>query len=170
MKIGILSDSHKKTALTNEAINHLKSLGCEFLVHAGDLEIVENLELLKNSGLIYTSVFGNNDNGLLKYQNEYKINKEPYYFKIKELKFKLMHLPYFMNNDTDIIFFGHTHHFETKYENGTLYLNPGEVCARNKQLTECVMLEITNSAYKITYNFRNPNDIIWNKKEITYDR
>ncbi|MBI3874266.1 MAG: YfcE family phosphodiesterase [Arcobacter sp.] len=170
MKIGILSDSHKKVALTNEAINHLKALGCEILIHAGDLEIVENLELLKNSGLIYTSVFGNNDNGLLKYQNDYKIHKEPYYFKIKELKFKLMHLPYFMNNDTDIIIFGHTHNFETRYENGTLYINSGEVCARNKPLTECVMLEISEAKYQITYNFRNPNEHVWNKKEITYDR
>jgi putative phosphoesterase len=170
VKIGILSDSHKKTELTKDAIDRLKSLGCEVLVHAGDLEILENLELLKNSGLIYTSVFGNNDHNLLQYQEQYKIHKEPYYFKLRDVKFKLMHLPYFMNNDTDIIIFGHTHNFETKYENKTLYINPGEVCSRNKPLSECVCLDITDLKYQITYNFRNPNETTWNKKEITYDR
>jgi len=170
VKIGILSDSHRKTDLMAQAISYLKSQNCEILIHAGDLEIVENLELLKNSGLIYTSVFGNNDFNLIQYQNDYKIHKEPYYFKIKETKFKLMHIPYFMNNDTDIIVFGHTHQFETKYENGSLYINPGEVCARNKPLSECATLEIFEKQYKITYNFKKPDEQIWSQKEIIYDR
>ncbi len=170
MKIGILSDSHRKIALLSEAIEYLKSLGCEILIHAGDMEVEESLQILNNSGLIYTSVFGNNDFNLVQYQNNYKIHKEPYYFKIKENKFKLMHLPFYMNNDTDIIIFGHTHQFETKYENGSLYINPGEVCARNKPLSECVTLEISQSEYKIKYNFRKPEDKIWQQKEIIYDR
>jgi len=170
VKIGILSDSHKKTTLLNEAIAHLKSFGCEILIHAGDLEVEESLKILKNSGLIYTSVFGNNDFNLISYQNDYKIHQEPYYFKIKETKFKLMHLPYFMNNDTDIIIFGHTHQFETKYENGSLYINPGEVCGRNKPLSECAILEIFEKQYRITYHFRKLEDEIWQQKEIIYER
>jgi putative phosphoesterase len=170
VKIGILSDSHRKTALLSEAIEYLKSLNCEILIHAGDMEVEESLQILKNSGLIYTSVFGNNDFNLVQFQNEYKIHKEPYYFKIKETKFKLMHQPYFMNNDTDIIIFGHTHQFETKYENKTLYINPGEICARNKPLSECATLEIFEKQYKITYNFRDPNEKVWQQKEIIYDR
>ncbi len=170
MKIGILSDSHKKIDLMAEAIEYLKTLRCEILIHAGDLEIVENLELLKNSGLIYTSVFGNNDFNLVGYQNDYKIHKEPYYFKIKENSFKLMHLPFYMNNDTNIIIYGHTHTFESKYENSTLIINPGEVCARNKPLSECATLEISEKQYKITYNFRAPSDTAWKQKEIIYDR
>lgn len=153
-----------------EAIEYLKAQGCEILIHAGDLEIIENLELLKHSGLIYTSVFGNNDYNLVQYQNDYKIHKEPYYFKIKESTFKLMHLPYFMNNDTDILIYGHTHQFEAKYENNQLIINPGEVCARNKPLSECATLEISKNHYKITYNFRKPEDTTWQQKEIIYDR
>ena len=67
-----------------QAIEYLKSQDCEILIHAGDMEVVESLDILKNSGLIYTSVFGNNDYNLVQYQNNYKIHKEPYYFKIKE--------------------------------------------------------------------------------------
>ncbi len=170
MKIGILSDSHKKTILLKEAIDHLKSLGCEILIHAGDMEEKESLEILEESGLIYTSVFGNNDFNLVQYQNDYKIHKEPYYFKIGENTFKLMHLPFYMNNDTDIIIYGHTHQFEAKYENNTLIINPGEVCARKKPLSECATLEISKKQYKITYNFKKPEDINWQHKEIIYDR
>ncbi len=170
MKIGILSDSHRKTALLSQTIEYLKSLGCEILIHAGDMEVEESLQILKNSGLIYASVFGNNDFNLVQYQNEYKIHKEPYYFKIKENSFKLMHLPFYMNNDTDIIIYGHTHQFETKYENKTLTINPGEVCARNKPLSECATLEISEKQYKIIYNFRAPSDEAWKQKEIIYDR
>jgi len=73
MKIGILSDSHKKTNLTKIAIDYLKSKGAKYLIHAGDLEIYENLELIKNSGLAYVSVFGNNDSCLYEYQNHFNI-------------------------------------------------------------------------------------------------
>lgn len=104
--IAVLSDSHHKTDLTFEAIEHLKSEGAKYLIHAGDLEIKQNLQTLKDSGLPYVSVFGNNDQALIQYSNNYNINKEPYYFKIKETTFKLMHLPYYLTGDSDVVLFG----------------------------------------------------------------
>ena len=74
--IGVMSDSHRKVKLTSQAIEHLKQKGAQYLVHAGDLEIEENLELLENSGLTYVSVFGNNDMRLTSIQNKYKIYKK----------------------------------------------------------------------------------------------
>jgi len=170
MKIAVVSDSHRKIDLTKQAIDMLKSKGAKYIVHAGDLEIKENLELLKNSGLIYVSVFGNNDFNLIQFQNQYKINKEPYYFKIKEMKFKLMHIPNYLSPDSDIIIYGHTHIHEHQYINNTLYLNPGELCAREKDLTECVLLEITDTQYIIEYNFKKPSDKIWQTKITKYDK
>ncbi len=170
MKIAVLSDSHRKQELTYDAIEMLKSKGAKYIIHAGDLEIVENLEILKNSGLIYISVFGNNDYDLLQYQNNYNIHKEPYYFKIKNSVFKLMHIPMYMTNDADIIISGHTHMFEHQYINNTLYLNPGELCARNKDLTECVLLTIDTYQYTIDYYCKKPIDILWDKKTIEYKR
>ena len=46
IKIGILSDSHKKVTLTSQAIDYLKSKDARYLIHAGDLEVEENLQLL----------------------------------------------------------------------------------------------------------------------------
>lgn len=170
MKIGILSDSHMKSDYTNDVINHLKDKGAQYLVHAGDLCIEKNLELLENSGLKYISVFGNNDNRLLGLSDKYFIKQEPYYFKIQELKFKLMHLPFYLTPDSDIVIFGHTHMFECEYKNKTLFINPGEVCAREKPLVECVILEINENEYIITHYFKDIYENDFKKEEYKYER
>lgn len=170
MKLGILSDSHTKSDYTELAINHLKQKGAQYLIHAGDLCIEDNLKLLQNSKLVYVTVFGNNDRSLLSLSNEYNIQKEPYYFKIKDIKFKLMHLPYYLNADSDIVIFGHTHKFECSYNNGTLFINPGEICAREKPLIECVLLEINKNEYIITYYYKDINTNNFMKEEFKYER
>ncbi|MCK5111836.1 MAG: metallophosphoesterase family protein, partial [Arcobacteraceae bacterium] len=43
MKIAVLSDSHKKVELTSQAISFLKLKGASYIIHAGDLEVEENL-------------------------------------------------------------------------------------------------------------------------------
>ena len=170
MKIGILSDSHLKGDFTKEVIDFLKEINSEYLVHAGDLCIEKNLELLESSGLKYVCVFGNNDRNLFSLATKYNIKTEPYYFKIKDISFKLMHLPYHLTPDSDVIIFGHTHIFESDYKNKTLFLNPGEVCAREKPLIECLQLEIKENEYIITRFFKNINEINFTKEEYKYER
>jgi putative phosphoesterase len=170
MKIAVLSDSHLNTPSTQEVVTFLKNLDAEYIIHAGDLCIKENLDILKNSSLPYVCVFGNNDNALLRYANEYNIYKEPYYFKIKDISFKLMHLPMYLSGETDVVLFGHTHIFETEYKNKTLFLNPGEICAREKPLIECVLLEITENEHIVQYYSRHIHEESFNKKEIRYER
>ncbi len=169
MKIGILSDSHRKVDYTKEVVDYLKKQGSQYLIHAGDLCVEENLQVLEKSGLKYISVFGNNDRGLISCSSNYNIKQEPYLFKIKDTTFKLMHLPFYMIGDSDVVIFGHTHIFETEYKNGTLFLNPGEVCAREKPLIECVMLEINENEYIINYYSKNINENKFEKKEIIYE-
>jgi uncharacterized protein len=158
MKIGILSDSHLKSDYTKEVIDFLKEINSEYLVHAGDLCVEKNLELLEESGLTYVASF------------KYNIKQEPYYFKIKETKFKLMHLPYHLTPDSDVVIFGHTHVFETDYKSNTLFINPGEVCAREKPLIECAQLEIKENEYIISRYFKNINEINFTKEEYKYER
>lgn len=170
IKIGILSDSHLKSDYTKEVIDFLKAQKCEYLIHAGDLCIEKNLQLLEESELKYIAVFGNNDRALLSLSSKYNIKAEPYYFKIQDLKFKLMHLPYHLTPDSDIVIFGHTHEFECDYKNKTLFLNPGEVCAREKPLIECVKLEINENEYIITRYYKNINEENFKKEEIIYEK
>ena len=170
MKIGILSDSHLKSDYTKEVIDFLKEIKSDYLVHAGDLCVEKNLKLLEESELKYIAVFGNNDRYLLDLTSNYNIKQEPYYFKIKDTTFKLMHLPYYLTPDSDVVIFGHTHIFECDYKNNTLYINPGEVCAREKPSIECVQLEIKENEYIISRYFKKINEKNFKKEEYIYER
>lgn len=168
--IGILSDSHKKTKLHKEAIGKLKLEGANYLLHLGDLELEENLKALKESNLPYAAVFGNNDITLRGLESSYKISTEPYYIKIKDLKIKMMHHPYYLTPDCDIILYGHLHQFSVEFKGGKLFLNPGEVCARNKNLTECCLLKVSSNQFIINYYYKEPTSSKWNSKEYRFKR
>lgn len=171
MKIGILSDTHTKVKKAKEAIDMLMDEGAEFLIHAGDIGKVETLELLKESYLKYVAVYGNNDAHLAPYHNKYNLVQEPHYFKLSNTKFKLMHLPYYMNADSEVVIFGHTHEFSLEFTtNGTLYINPGESCARNKSVSECALLEVTDDDFFVTYYAKKSKDLEFKYKKFSYKR
>lgn len=170
MKIGILSDTHSKVKKAQESLNQLIEDGAEFIVHAGDICEHETLELLKNCGKRYVAVYGNNDAHLVHYHNDYNLVQEPYYFKLADTKFKLMHLPFYMTPDTEIVISGHTHEFHSEFNNGTLFLNPGESCARNKPISECAMLEIKPKKLKVTYYTKEKDESKFKSKKFTYER
>ena len=170
MKIGIISDTHKKVKRAKTALDMLLKDGAEFIVHAGDIVEPEILELLKNCGKKYVAVYGNNDSHLVQYHNDYNLVQEPHYFKIAQTKFKLMHLPYYMSPDADVVLFGHTHEFETDFKNNTLFLNPGEACARNKPFSECVMLEVHKKEFGVTYYSRHKKEEHVKQQYFSYQR
>lgn len=170
MKIGILSDTHSKVKKAKRALDLLIDNGAEFIVHAGDIVEYEVLELLKNCGKKYVAVYGNNDAHLAEYHNDYNLVQEPYYFKYANTKFKLMHLPFYMAPDADVVISGHTHDFHSEFTGDTLFLNPGEACARNKPLSECAVLEISKSDFKVSYFTRKPKKEFLLKEEFSYKR
>jgi putative phosphoesterase len=168
VKIGILSDSHKKIGRQQKAIDKLKDLKVDLLIHAGDLSKEENLISLKNSNIEYVSVFGNNDFSLLGLKDKYNIFNEPYYFTFKEINFKLMHIPNYLSRDSDVVIFGHTHNYQTNYIDNTLYINPGEICARNYPISSFVLLEIEKDRYHIYHYTRAIKTSIWNISQKSY--
>ncbi|MDB2561971.1 YfcE family phosphodiesterase [Sulfurimonas sp.] len=170
MKIGIISDTHTKYKKAQKALDMLLENGAEFIVHAGDIVEVETLELLENCGKRYVAVYGNNDSHLVSYHNEYKLVQEPHYFKLADTKFKLMHLPFYMAPDTEVVLFGHTHEFKSEFNNGTLFLNPGEVCARDKPFSKCAMLEVTESEFIVTQYSREKKLDTFDTQTYTYTR
>ena len=170
MKIGILSDSHHKNEYLKDCIEFLKKEECEYLIHAGDICSKVGLEILKNSNLKYVAVFGNNDRDLFEFSEDYNIKKEPYYFKIADSAFKLMHLPFHLSPDTDIIIYGHTHKFDCEYKNKKLFINPGEICAREKPIISCVKLQINPNEYIITRFFKKIDENNFMKEEFRYEQ
>ena len=170
MKIGILSDTHTKVKSAQKALEMLIKNGVEFIIHAGDICEYETLELLKNCGKRYVAVYGNNDAHLVKYHNDYNLVQEPHYFKLADTTFKLMHLPFYMSPDTEVVLFGHTHEFQSEFIEGTLFLNPGESCARNKPFSECAILEVEEKRFNVTYYYREKKKDDFSNKAFSYKR
>jgi len=170
LKIGILSDTHTKVKSAQKALEMLIKNGVEFIIHAGDICEYETLELLKNCGKRYVAVYGNNDAHLVKYHNDYNLVQEPHYFKLADTTFKLMHLPFYMSPDTEVVLFGHTHEFQSEFIEGTLFLNPGESCARNKPFSECAILEVEEKRFNVTYYYREKKKDDFSNKAFSYKR
>ena len=170
IKLGVLSDTHRKVDLQKDALKILKEKKAEYLLHLGDIRLEENLKSLKESGLPYVGVFGNHDSSLVPLATQYNIKKEPYYVKIKDTTIKMMHLPYYLTPDSDIVLFGHLHKFSVEFHNNTLFLNPGEICARNKNLTECALIEVTPEYFMVEYLFKEPQERLWQSKQFKFKR
>jgi len=169
MKIGIISDIHRKTQYLDIVLNKLKQLDIQYLICAGDIVEQKHLQKIADFGISYVCVFGNNDYLLANVSHLYNIYKEPYYFKIANYSFKLMHIPFYMSGDTDIVIFGHTHKFEVSFINDTLFINPGEVCAREKSLIEFALLTIQDN-YNVQYFSTNPTKLSWHIQTFQYKK
>lgn len=170
IKIGILSDSHTRLDYLKLVLKQMQEEGINYLLHAGDLCKQEALELVKSLNIPYTCVFGNNDYGLIEFANIYNIKKEPSYFKIQNSTFKMMHLPFYMTPDSDVVVYGHTHIFEHNFNGKTLFINPGEVCAREKPRIEFVILQIDEKSYKLEYNYFTKDDLVLHQEEYIYEK
>lgn len=170
MKIGLLSDTHTKAGRSQRLIDHLVREGAEFLIHAGDIVRPEVLEQLHNSGLRYVAVYGNNDARLVEYHNRYNLVQEPHYFKLGGTAFKLMHLPFYMSGDAEVVVFGHTHAFECDFKTRTLFLNPGEACARDQAFSSGAMLEITDTSLNVTHYSRAVGSDIFAERHYSFER
>lgn len=170
MKIGIISDTHTKVKKAARAIETLVRDGAEFIVHAGDIVELETLEILHKGSLKYVAVYGNNDSHLASHHGSFNLVQEPHYFKMADTKFKLMHLPFYMSPDADVIISGHTHEFSSEFINNTLFINSGEVCARNKPVSEWAMLEIIEDKFIVTKYTRARKSEVIEKEEIRYTR
>lgn len=165
LKVGVISDSHHRSDVARSAINFLKDYGANLLIHAGDIVEHVTLKDLKKSNLAYFAVLGNNDKNLARFTKEFNLFKEPYEFIFNEFKFKLAHYPYYLKGDADIFIYGHTHVFSVTQCNNSLYLNPGEICARKKPKFESVLLECdkqnATNFFKIHKFESNINKINW---------
>jgi len=170
MKIGVISDTHRKVKMAKKALNLLIKDGAEFIIHAGDIVELDTLELLKNCGLRYVAVYGNNDAHLAEFHSKYNLVQEPHYFKLANTKFKLMHMPYYMTPDVDVVIFGHTHEFEVDFKGSTLFLNSGEACARNKPISEFAMLEVKSESFEVTYYTKTKKEDKLKQQKFSYQR
>ena len=81
-----------------------------------------------------------------------------------------MHLPFYMTPDAEVVIFGHTHVFECDFKNRTLFLNPGETCAREQPFSSAAMLEITDNSLKVTHYLRPIGDNHFEERHYSFER
>ncbi|NPA04152.1 MAG: metallophosphoesterase family protein [Epsilonproteobacteria bacterium] len=149
MRVGIVSDTHNQVELTRIMVEYLRSFDISYLLHAGDVG-EEVFKFLSNLDLITIAVYGNNDLPFNNSSSNLILKSEPYYFKIGEKTFKLMHHPFYLSSDAEIIVYGHLHKFECQRAN-SLFLNPGEVCAREKPKSEAALLDLKDLTLHYCY-------------------
>jgi len=165
LKVGIISDTHKKTGRAKKAIDLLLENEVEFILHAGDIVEMEVLEYLHKVPVRYVAVLGNNDFHLYNVIDKYNLTNEPHYFKLAEKTWKIMHYPkYMFPLDTDIIIYGHTHEVDMTFNGKNLILNPGEVCARDTGYSSCMTLDIEKNKYIVTLFCRKIKTKEWKAK------
>jgi len=56
--------------------------------------------------------------------------------------------------------------FEASLVNDKLFINPGEVCAREKPLSECALVIVKNDSFEVAHYFRELSHQEWTKREI----
>ena len=75
-----------------------------------------------------------------------------------------------MNGDSEVVIFGHTHHFLSEMKGDSLFLNSGEVCARKKPISECAMLEVTDKDFFVTHYARENKADKFISRNFSYKR
>ncbi|MEM0083878.1 MAG: metallophosphoesterase [Candidatus Methanomethylicia archaeon] len=140
MKIGIISDTHDRLQMIDEAVKRLNEENVEYVLHAGDYIAPFAVSRFKPLKAKLIGVFGNNDGDQNLIRRRFQeLNGEIYgrfaELNINNLKIALIHgddetlLKALINsNYFNIVIHGHTHKAETYTIGKTLVINPGEVC------------------------------------------
>ncbi len=146
MKIAVISDSHDHKNNILNAVSVINERDVDALVHCGDYvapfvrrwfnELNDSIK--KN----FFGVFGNNDGEITFLREnlgqicEFPQNGKELILELGGKRIFVSHMPkektieaLGKSGDFDIILTGHTHYFSNKkLDNGTLVINPGEVC------------------------------------------
>lgn len=140
MIIGLISDTHDRLSLIDEAVKQLNSLNVELVLHAGDFISPFVTNSFKNLKAPLIGVFGNNDGDRVLLKQKFAefgadIRGRFAFEIIDGLRIALLHgdnselMRSLLELESyDVLIFGHTHVPKTYRKGNTLIINPGEVC------------------------------------------
>jgi len=156
MKVGIMSDSHDSIKNIKKALSLFRSVGVEYVIHAGDLISPFCVELFSDFKDHFYICNGNNigDTKLVKERVE-KIGiffDDVGEFIIGNKRFALYHgtnkiiTDALLNsNNYDYVIVGHTHKKMLKKYNNTLLINPGETFGDLFGVATIAILDLTTN-------------------------
>ena len=141
MLVGLISDTHDRLPMVEEAVKRLNEENVGLVLHAGDYVAPFVIPKFKDLKAKLIGVFGNNDGDhefLKKRFSEcegLEIRGNFAKIEVDGLKIALLHgteeelLKGLINSECfDVIVHGHTHKAEIYRKGKTLVVNPGEVC------------------------------------------
>lgn len=156
MRIGVVSDTHDRSEAVADAVRLLERHRVELILHCGDIESPDTVELFKPVPTHF--VFGNWDKDRSNLSAAIKAIGGTYHegFGAIELAgkrvawvhsherhqlYQLEHSNYF-----DFLFYGHTHVREQHRTGKTLVANPGALFRANPKT--CIMLDLVSGELK----------------------
>ncbi|HDQ05561.1 MAG TPA: metallophosphoesterase [Candidatus Bathyarchaeota archaeon] len=140
MLVGIISDTHDRLPMIDEAVRRLNEMDVELVFHAGDYVspfVADHFKPLK-APLI--GVFGNNDGDRTLLKNKFAeigadIRGNFAFVTVDGLTIALLHgdekelMRFLLELEShDVLVSGHTHVAKTYRKGRTLVINPGEAC------------------------------------------
>lgn len=172
LRLGLISDTHRRTKRAKRIIELFVAANVDMIIHAGDIVDDEVLKEIADTQIPYLAVFGNNDRHLCDLQNMYQLVYEPHLFTLPDnlATVKLMHIPLYLAPQQELIIFGHTHKKYVNFTGKTLFINPGEACARNKDISECMILDVTQELFRVEYLYRKIKSDVWNRSISEFNR
>jgi putative phosphoesterase len=150
MKIGILSDTHSDQATLLKALEQLRQLDINLLLHCGDIDDSSTLRLLE--GWTVHLVFGNNDWDQKGLQNAADEIEATFHDPFGHLELDGVNLAFTHGHETgllrdlinsrhyDYVFHGHTHQFADQRVGPTRVINPGALYRARPR--SCIALDL----------------------------
>ncbi|MDA1079210.1 MAG: YfcE family phosphodiesterase [bacterium] len=155
MKFAIVSDSHDRWDLLEQAVARANEAGCEVLLHAGDLVEPEGVAVLaKFIGDVFF-VWGNNEpnHDFVEIITKKIAEHERIHLADGTLDKSIAGVRIFMNHYPevaqaayglgihDLVIHGHNHEYHVEQNNGRFLINPGELCGRKTGIPTFVIFD-----------------------------
>jgi putative phosphoesterase len=154
VKIGILSDSHDRLPLLEEAVERFNAAGVELVLHAGDFVSPFTAIPLSKLNANFVGVFGNNDGDRIYLTKRFErigpIHLGYHAFEAGGRRGVLMHEPKSIDalvtsGHYDLVVYGHTHEADVR-EGSCVVVNPGEACGYLSGRATVVILDTATMA------------------------
>jgi putative phosphoesterase len=145
--IGIISDTHDNLPAVRKVVRYLNALEPELVIHAGDYIAPFTAIELKNLNARMVGVFGNNDGEKDGLQKQLPGLAERLEFEHRGKRFAVYHGTQesvvdelLKSKKYDVVVRGHNHNTQIEDVDGTLLINPGEVCGyQTRKRTLCLL-------------------------------
>jgi uncharacterized protein len=140
MIIGLISDTHDRLPIIDEAVKQLNEMNVELVLHAGDYVAPFVAEHFKQLNAPLIGVFGNNDGDRVMLKKKFAefgadIRGRFAFVLVDGLRIALLHgdetelMRSLLELEShDVLVSGHTHVPKAYRKGGTLVINPGEAC------------------------------------------